>query len=239
MTVYTDDPREVPARRTVLTQEQAAEALLLAHWHVLDREPSPETLAVLLAQTALETGRWRSIWCHNFGNQKASASYRGSICFFRCNEVIKGKLKWFDPPHPQTRFRAYATPELGASDYIAFLAVDTNGDGRNRYAATWAAAEVGDPLRFTQEAKAAGYFTADLARYTKAMVSLFGEFYRWLEHVGGLPMIQLPLEEEPEERSAASEADLDIQIPWLGLSDDDWTNMRAERDRAIRESDDD
>lgn len=231
---YTDDPREVPARITRLSQIGASRALELAYWNTLGQGCPKGTLAVLLAQTALETGRWKSIWCHNFGNQKASANYRGNVCFFRCNEVLNGKIEWFDPPHPQTRFRAYPTPEAGAADYIRFLAVDTNGDGHNRYAKTWAAAERGDPEAFTVEAKRAGYFTASLALYQKAMLSLFAEFRAWLDE-GYMPAA--PQADEPPKRSPASDPDLELVLPMLPF-EPDWDAMHDERTRAVREMDD-
>ncbi len=42
-----------------------------------------DTLALALAKTALETGRWQRIWNSNFGNIKASESYVGQYTCIR------------------------------------------------------------------------------------------------------------------------------------------------------------
>ena len=134
--------------------------------------PTREHVAVLTAQSALESGRWKSMHRNNPGNIKASENYEYLYTQFRCNEVIGGKVVWFDPPHPQTNFRAFMDLDTGTLDYLRFLS------GRARYAQAWKAAIAGDPARFVSALKSAGYFTADEAPYLRATVSLFGEYMR-------------------------------------------------------------
>ena len=134
------------------------------------RTPSTAHVAVLTAQSALESGRWRSMHRFNPGNIKASPTYEYLYCQFRCNEVIGGKVLWFDPPHPQTNFRAFMDLDTGVLDYLRFLA------DRARYRPAWEAAASGDPVRFVHALKTAGYFTADEAPYLRAVVSLFHEY---------------------------------------------------------------
>ena len=136
--------------------------------------PTDAFVAILTAQCALESGRWRSMHRNNPGNIKASENYEYLYCQFRCNEVIHGKVEWFDPPHPQTNFRAFYDLETGVLDYLRFLS------GRARYARAWAAAAAGDPVAFVEALKAAGYFTADVGPYLRAVVSLFNEYLRQL-----------------------------------------------------------
>jgi hypothetical protein len=118
----------VPDRLTPLTAAEVLKAFKGAFATVCGVDPSKECLALLVAQSALETGRWRSIHCFNFGNVKASNDYTGKYCQFRCNEVINGKVQWFDPPHPQTSFRAFDSVDSGAIDHLRFLST------RPRYA---------------------------------------------------------------------------------------------------------
>ncbi len=91
---------------------------------------------------------------------------------FRCNEVIKNKIEWFDPPHLQTHFAAYKSPVDGAEDYIRFVSK------RKRYAKAWDAVLAGDPILYSKELSIAGYYTASVERYTAGVVSIFREFLR-------------------------------------------------------------
>src|SRR5512146_3344455 len=85
------------------------------------KTPSNAHVAVLTAQSALESGRWRSMHRFNPVNSKAAESYEYLYTQFRCNEVIHGKVEWFDPPHPQTNFRAFMDLDTGVLDYLRFL----------------------------------------------------------------------------------------------------------------------
>jgi hypothetical protein len=136
--------------------------------------PTPEHVCVLTAQSALESGRWRSMHRFNPGNIKASESYEYMYCQFACDEIINGKIQKFFPPHPQTNFRAFYDLEVGVLDYLRFLS------RRARYAQAWAAASRGDPAAFIRALHSAGYFTASEAPYLKAVVSLFNEYRRQL-----------------------------------------------------------
>lgn len=168
----------VPDLVKTLTLEEAASALRLALNHHLKSDPAVEVLALALGKTALETGRWKAIHRFNFGNIKAGETYAGLYTTFRCNEVIGGKVRWFDPTtdgysdppgHPQTRFRAYTSAAEGAAAYIAFVA-------GGRYATAWQRLLAGDASGYVHALKVAGYFTADEAPYLKGVVSLQREF---------------------------------------------------------------
>jgi hypothetical protein len=159
-------------------------------------EPRREVLALCLAKSALETGRWQKIHNSNFGNIKAGESYSGNYTCILLNEVIDGRVRWFaphgevirlqggsftntsdkrhpiPPGHPQTRMRAYAGPTDGAGQYVDFLRARPK---------MWNALLTGDPHQFVRALKAGGYFTADEAPYARAVASLFKEFSFKLE----------------------------------------------------------
>ncbi len=160
------------AVKTPVAPLDVARALRAAWMRVLGNEPANQQLAVLLAQSALETGRWKSCWNYNLGNQKGGGKWTGDTCQFRCNEVIKGKVLWFDPPHPQTTFRAYDTLVDGVTDYLWLL--------RRRFTRAWEFVLRGDPEAFSRMLKAQNYYTASEPPYTKALKSLFSEYLRLL-----------------------------------------------------------
>jgi hypothetical protein len=173
----------LPDLVTVLTFEEAASALRVALRQHLSADPSVDVLALALGKTALETGRWKAIHRHNFGNIKAGEAYEGFFTTFRCNEVLNGKLQWFDPDtggytvppgHPQCRFRAYQSATDGAAGYIDFVA-------GGRYAAAWALLLKGDAAGYVHALKQAHYFTADEGPYLKGVASLQREFIAKLQ----------------------------------------------------------
>lgn len=162
----------VPDIVTQLPTPLVIRALRRAYETICGKPASDQTIAVLWAQCALETGRWKFCHCHNWGNVKASPTYAGYYTQFRCNEVLKDpdgvrRTHWFDPPHPQTNFRAYLEAETGAVEHLRFL--------REHYATAWHAAELGAPLSFVEALAARGYFTADPAPYSRSVASMFRE----------------------------------------------------------------
>jgi hypothetical protein len=205
---------------------------------ITGKTPPDGQVAVLTAQSALESGRWRSMHRFNPGNIKASADYGYLYCQYRCNEVIGGKTEWFDPPHPQTNFRAFMDLDTGVLDYLRFLS------GRVRYASPWAAAVKGDPAAFVHALKISGYFTASEGPYLKGVVSLFNEYMRLLaepDRDTGLPegtidhAAAVAVVAPDPDRLIHTEAVLAVTLSQQGV--DDW--IREERDAAMRESDTD
>jgi hypothetical protein len=179
------------ARLTPLAFDDAAQAMKAALADLLKTKPKDEVLALALAKSALETGRWKSIYLGNFGNIKASPTYVVQYCCIKLNEVIGGKTIWFAPEgqltggpnsaligspmpvppgHPQTRMRAYANHFDGAFGYVEFVA------GGKRYAKAWQALLAGNPTAYVHELAVAGYFTAPEEPYRKAVVSIHKEF---------------------------------------------------------------
>jgi hypothetical protein len=238
--------------KTPLTKLEAALALRHAVETVTAVVPSRLALAVLMAQTALETARWLAIHRFNWGNVKASQRWAGQYTCFRCNEVIDGAVRWFSPEgaerpkgtiiepfyevppgHPQTRFCAFETAAVGAVHFIRFLAVDTDGDGRNRYAAAWVAAMRGDAEAYCIELRKAGYYTADLDPYLRGVRLMTKEFGEWLRGKPGV--LEEPEQEEVKRcigECCRTEIDID-SIPFYWT--DWWEESRRLRDEAIRD----
>jgi len=180
-----------PATKTPLTFEQAAEALRAALASTMTARPTDDVLALALAKSAFETARWKSIWCHNFGNVKAGDTYVGMFCAFACGENLKDGVHWFEPDgtdknltkgtitgkgtyevppgHPQTRFRAYANQFDGAFSYVDLVA-------GGYYAQAWKALLTGDARAFVHQLKAKGYFTGPEEAYASGVISLQKEF---------------------------------------------------------------
>ena len=157
----------VANRLTPLTRQDAAAALAEAYARVTGGPPSIRVLALLLAHTAFETGRWQKLHNFNVGNVKAAASF-SFITQFRCSEVENGAEQFFDPPDPHCNFRAYSNAADGAVDYIKVL--------RSR-PHWWAGLQTEDAATFVNAlATAPKYFTGDPVAYKRAIASLFDEF---------------------------------------------------------------
>jgi hypothetical protein len=153
----------VPDQLTPVSLEEAIEAFAEAHVHCMGLEPSAGTLACLVAQSALEAGHWLKMHCFNFGNSKVGIDWDGKYCMFRCNEVIDGRVQWFDPPHRQTWFRAFDTAAAGAYEQVKLVAL------RDRYRAAWHECCLGNAHAFALALGNAGYYTAPKDVYSDAV----------------------------------------------------------------------
>jgi len=157
----------VQNKLTQLSPSEAAAALAAAYQQLIGVPPSQAVLALLLAQSALETGNWKKIHNYNFGNQKAGASFP-LIVQFRCSEIVNGAEKFFDPPAPECNFRAYESAAAGALDYLRVL------HARPHW---WQGLQTEDPSAFVDAlATPPKYFTANPAIYKSALTSLFVQY---------------------------------------------------------------
>jgi hypothetical protein len=156
----------VENRLTPLSLQDATRALTEAYIRATGGAPSARVLALLLAQTAFETGHWQKLHNFNFGNAKADLSYP-LITRFRCSEVEQGIEQFFDPPDPHCNFRAYTNPADGAVDYIRVL------QSRPHW---WNGLQTEDPNAFVDAlATIPKYFTGNPVIYKHAVASLFDE----------------------------------------------------------------
>ena len=149
---------EVAPTRTPLKGSEAADALSSAWQSVFHERPSKQTLAVLVGQWSLETGTGRSMWNHNFGGIKGTGP--GGLTV-----AMRTKEGFGDTERSTTdRFRAYATPAQGATDYLALLA--------RRFPQALDRARAGDATGFVHALKRGGYFTGSEETYTNAVRSI-------------------------------------------------------------------
>jgi len=194
----------VQSESTPLTFDDVVPVLRNALRNEIGSLPSKQTLALALAKTALETGRWRLMYSWNFGNVKLG-QYPGMYQCYPCNEVIDGQVVWFHPlgklsgkggyvvgenyglppGHPQTRFRAYANAYDGAYDYVSFQARELN-----RFRAAWMLLLAGHVEGYVRALSAAGYFTAPVETYLATVSKLHAEF---LARLGNAPADEVPV----------------------------------------------
>lgn len=186
----------VPAVRTVISIDEYARAVLRS-WHVIDDSvPCREAVAVLWAQYMMETGG-KACWGWNVGNVKAipgmpyhelrgvwegvtpaeaerlissgqatrdtSAAHQRQVGPHRVSVV-------FEPPHPATRFVAFASLAQAMEHHLRFLA--------RRYAPAWGSLLAGDVDGFARALRAHGYFTASPEAYAGGMRPAFAAFAR-------------------------------------------------------------
>jgi hypothetical protein len=169
----------VANRLTPLDAREAGRALLSAYSIFTGALPNDRVGALLMAQSALETGNWQKIHNFNFGNIKARVEYP-TITQFTCSEIINGIERFFDPPDPQCNFRAYATASEGALDYLKVL------HGQPHW---WQGLHTGDPSAFVDAlATPPKYFTADPAKYKRALTALFEQFRPLVTALRGPPV---------------------------------------------------
>lgn len=197
--------RLTDTKNTPLSEEEATFALRAGWKNLMGEEPSIDTLAILWAQSAHETGRWKFIYNYNFGNIKKTPDH--DYCMYRCSEIINSKEEFYDPPHFQTHFNAYNSAVDGATEYIKLL------KDRKRYQEAWKELEKGDPIKYCTAVKKAGYFTAGLEKYMKSLVSLVNEFKRKSEKLLSYKPKEVAIEEGPATVPQTPEAIRNSQIP--------------------------
>lgn len=173
----------VEPQRTVISSSQALVGFRDGWRLRFAGSPSARCVALLTAQSALESGWWKSMWNCNPSNIKAGQSWTGLYTCIRLNELIDGVYVWFSPEgeerpfknvikthsvppgHPQTRMRAFRTFAEGVADKLQFLS-------HARFARALRLAELGDASGYVQEIKAQRYFTAELAPYLRAVLQI-------------------------------------------------------------------
>jgi hypothetical protein len=155
-------PGFMPDALTPATMAEVFEAFGAASKELLGTELAREARLVLLAQYCLETGGGKSCHRFNLGNVKhVAGDGRGWTMLAHVTEIIGGAKKTFEPPDPQTWFRAFESLETGALDYLEIL--------HKRFTASWPAVLSGDVAEFGHALKAQGYYTADESAYVATL----------------------------------------------------------------------
>jgi hypothetical protein len=188
--------------KNVVSEKDMATALRNAYKLVFNKYCSNETLSILMAHVALETGRFtKQLICFNIGNIKRSSKQFWTM--YRCSEILDDKEIFFDPPHPQTHFRAYKSLEEAAKSYILFLLKD-------RYEMSLDSLMAGKPKEYAHNLKINGYYTGNEAKYTAGVVSLSKEYLKKIPTYGLKEEQEIPvyIEMKQEEVKFTTEEDL-------------------------------
>lgn len=158
-------PNEPNRGRTPMSANEARVHLELAYRSIVNEPPRAKTLALLLAQWALETGIGQNMWGYNYGGLKATSG--GAE--FGTGELIGGRRT-----HAVHRFRTYPCAMAGAMDYVGTL--------RRNFPKSFAALQRGHAARFVQALVEERYFTGDPTDYGKAIAKLAEQYERrWSE----------------------------------------------------------
>lgn len=189
---------ERPARRTPVTPEQVLLSFATAWQLVVGQPPSREVLHILHAQSALETGHWRSIFNYNLGGAKKHGTCDWT--FFTTTErfthavadrhLASSKpgaevtLVKVEPQHKTLRFAgkqsmncfaSWADLDTAARDHVSLLT--------RRFPKAIERAKAGDVDGYVRELKRAKYFTASEEEYMKAVRSIARRYTRELAQV--------------------------------------------------------
>jgi hypothetical protein len=215
--------------------EDVFQGLVRAWQTLLNETPKKESICILMAQSALETGRWKAIHCFNFGNIKSSDADGLDYTFYACNELMPiamakqyaakspdtakitairndGKAWiWFYPDHPASRFRAFKTLDEGALDYLGFLF--------KKYRSAWQSVVSGDPTQFSHQLKIHGYYTADEASYTKGVVNIFREFMKLPYDPASVTFLTEETRQKLDALIALTTQQMVDEIPIIGQAD--------------------
>lgn len=190
------DDKLVPAVRTPVSMEAFARAAIAAWPRVGDGVPPKGALALLWAQFMIETGGTH-VWNYNLGNVKDVPgdgidfhALRGTwegVSQAEADRLVAAGLATLDtnpnhvkavaprvavvfqPPHPATRFSAFADLETGMGYHLELLA-------KRRYASAWPLVLLGDVTAFAAALRARGYFTASAEAYAAGMRPAYNQF---------------------------------------------------------------
>jgi hypothetical protein len=165
----------VPVVRTTYSMKDFAKACILAWKRLCGVFPKKEAAGIIWAQHALETGSGGFCWNNNIGNLKCTEAQASSgvpyMMLAGTWEMIHGHKVVFQPPHPATWFRAFASLDEGMTAHLDLLK-------NRRYATCWPAVESGEPAAFAEALKQRGYYTASVLDYTKLMKVGFA---KWMQ----------------------------------------------------------
>ncbi len=198
--------KNVPVTRTVVSMRDYARAVLRA-WHTVGTGlPAKASVAVLWSQHMIETGG-AACWGWNIGNSKhvpgdgydfhmlkgtwegvskgmADALIAKGLATLDTNPshikaVAPRTCVVFQPPHPATWFRAYASLDEAMQSHLSLL--------KKRFGPCWPFVEMGDYRGFAFALKAGrdgkpdtadDYFTANASAYAQGMAGHYDNFMR-------------------------------------------------------------
>jgi flagellum-specific peptidoglycan hydrolase FlgJ len=189
--------QEKPCRATPVSPEQVFVAMGAA-WQLLTGQvPDRKIIHILHAQSALETGHWRSIMNYNLGGAKKHGDCDWT--FFTTTErfrdavaqkyvasskpgevtVLKQGDGWttlrFSGKQQMNCFASWDDLDSAAKDHLALLF--------RRFPKAVERAKAGDAVGYVRELKKAGYFTASEDEYAKTVNSIAKSYEKKLSNV--------------------------------------------------------
>jgi hypothetical protein len=171
----------VPVLKTECSEETRIKGFISGWKKLLGDFPSKESVGVLLSQNNVETGGSTHMYNWNVGNVKYMPAKTNDpdadsdieyMMLSHVWEIINKQKVYFEPPHPATWFRSFPTLEDGFAFHLNFL------KNKKSYKAAWAAVVAGNPVAFSKSLKAAMYYTAPEADYTKLIKFHFDKFMK-------------------------------------------------------------
>ncbi len=157
----TDDGADASGRipeamHTRLTPDEARQVLGAALRHELGRSPTSAELGMLLAQSALETAHWQSMFNWNFGNSVVGSS--GAHWFTLRNDADR-------PLEQRHHYRVFPDAFTGAAYYVHLL--------HARFPEAYDLLGSGDSLAFAQALKKHGYYEAPVSTYAAGLAQTY------------------------------------------------------------------
>lgn len=210
----------VNAVRTPCSEFEMVSAFVGAWRRLTGQSPSKESIGVLFAQNALETGNTKSLWNYNIGNVKfvpsknpADDDNKEYMQLENVWEIINNKKVIFNPPHPATWFKSFSTLEDGVLYHIDFLK-------NTRFKKSWTAVESGDPELFAKLLKSQGYYTGSVDDYIRNMKYYFEKYMNndWYEYA--MKRYEETITEKiitfvPEKKEDLSPIEPEVKLTWF------------------------
>lgn len=159
-TTTTPRAREVKLERTPATRAELRAAIERALVRTEGAQPPGKLVEVLTAHASLETASGDRMYNFNFAGIKGR-SPAGMTAVARTREVLGGR-----EVEIRDGFRAYATIDEGALDYVQTM--------KGRFAGALTPAARGDVSGFAHALKKAGYYTAAESDYARGLAGLMG-----------------------------------------------------------------
>lgn len=196
-------PQERPAKRTPVSPEQVLLSFATAWQMLTGSPPDRKVLHILHAQSALETGHWKSLWNFNLGGAKkhgtcdwtyfttterfpsetadkylASSRPGAEVSLVKLEGTHK-TLK-FSGKQSMNCFASWEDLDTASKDHLALLF--------RRFPTAIEKAKAGDVDGYVRELKKRGYFTASEEEYMKAVGSIARRYTKELANVA-LPSV--------------------------------------------------
>lgn len=189
---------EKPAKETPVSPESVFIALASAWQLLTNTPPDRKMIHILHAQSALETGHWRSVMNYNLGGAKrhepcdwtyfttterfipsvadkylASSKPGAEVTLLK--EEGGYKTLRFAGKQQMNCFASWDTLDDAARDHLALLF--------KRFPKAVERAKLGDAKGYVAELKKGGYFTASEDEYSKTVASIASRYQKLLANV--------------------------------------------------------